>query len=181
LENQRAWWKPRRLTFGDFMTMAVCAAIGCAGTSFMMYRGPEDGLPSGDKLAVTSGRIAYVGNARAGRSGHYTVFRLATSPVVFKFTGPMGDYTEVKDALCPDCQASIWSDPHDQSGRPFAWQIEVNGKMIARYSDVKAHWISDRRMADWMAPIAGVLSIGFVALAFRRKRDDTQRSDHRRA
>ena len=181
MKAQRAWWMPRRLTFWDIIVIAVGAAIVCASMSFVVYRGPAYGLPDKDSLLLTSGRVAYAGYAKAGRSGHYAIFRLANSPVVFKFTGTQGDYIEVENALCNGCEASVWSDPNDRNDRLFAWQIEVNGKMIARYSDVKAHWLTDRRGANWGAPIAGVISAGFVALAFRRRRRDMQGRNHHRS
>ena len=172
MEDQRAWWMPRRLTFWDMIFISAIAAIFCGFMAFTIYRGPEYGLPRDDKLVAESGRVIYAGFAPAGRSGHITVFRLDSSPTVFAFTGVMGDYPRIKEMLCLHCEASVWVDPADGRDRPFAWQIEVNGRMIASYPDVRANWISDRRGADWMAPIAGAASIGFAVWAFRRRRQD---------
>lgn len=161
---------PRRLTFSDLLTISGLAAFVCAVMLFSIYRGPEYGLPKNDKLISASGRLIYAGRAPAGRNSHTTIFRLDSSPDTFEFTMVMGDQNAVLRALCVGCEASVWTDPDDRRDRPFAWQIAVNGKTVASYPDVKAHWINDQRDAYWLAPFAGVISIGFAVWAFRRRR-----------
>jgi hypothetical protein len=165
---------PRRLTFWDLLAISGMAAALCAVSLLSIYRGPQYGLPQNDKLVMTSRRIVFSDFAPVGRSDHVTIFRLDTAPTVFEFTGVMGDYAPVRQALCINCEAVVWTDPADARGRPFAWQIEVNGKMIASYPDVKARWISNEREADWLAPIAGAISLGFAVWAVRRRRQDRQ-------
>jgi hypothetical protein len=156
------------------MAISAIAALFCAATVVSIFRGPEYGLPQNDALVMSSGRVAFAGFSRVGRSNHVTIFRLNTAPTVFEFTGVMGDYAPVRQALCINCEARVWTDPADTRDRPFAWQIQVNGKMIAAYSDVKAHWISNGREADWLAPMAGAISLGFAVWAVRRRRQDRQ-------
>jgi hypothetical protein len=175
LEDQGEWWLSRRPSFGRLLAIAAITAMFSAAMAYGVYRGPEYGLPKNDQLTRTSGRVVSVELVH-NRHADITLFSLDSSPTIFEFTVVMGDHRAVAHSLCTGCEASVWTEPSDQREYPFAWQIAVNGKFIAKYQDVKSNWIDNNRSAVWLGPLGGIATIVFLVWAFRRWRSDKKRN-----
>ena len=157
-----------------FWAAAVTAVAACA-FAWSVFVGPGHGLPAGDRLIRSSGHL--ISHEWGYRS--YTIrLRIDSDPREFVYTEKMGEKSDVWASLCNGCAIDIWTDPKDQRGSPFAFQIAINSRIIRSYKDVKAGWLADEALSPMFMTAFGLISCTLLGFGLFRGRRLEKTSKH---
>ena len=140
----------------------VCGVFLAVVTGWQVWSGLDNGLPPYHVLRDASGRLVQIEMRRGD-----VFLILAGQRRRFDYLSKAGDFGSVEDALVPGQQITLWIDPADIDRTPTIYQLEVNGRMLRSYADVRDAWRSDNRMAIYLF-IASFLGTPYLVFCLWR-------------
>jgi len=121
-------------------------------------------FPIEGELVTATGSVTAVGMANRD-----LVFRIDSSPLVFRYEGWWPASATLRSAVHPGVQVKVWYDPRSRGRSPEFWRVAVGNRVVAQYAQFEIVRRRNRIMGFVVVAMGAALTTIAVHHAVRQR------------